>query len=113
MSAAESGVQHARRRRLVHIASLLVVMQASLPFTAHAAREAVLKQIDLPHSYYWREMYIPQPTSGPSAATFSPDGTEVIYSMAGSLWQQRIGSETASEITHGPGYDLQPDWSHD
>ena len=27
---------------------------------AHAAREPVLKQIDLPHNYYFREMYLPQ-----------------------------------------------------
>ncbi len=80
---------------------------------APAARDPVLKQVDVPHSYYWREMYIPQPTTGPSAAAFSPDGTQVIYSMAGSLWQQTIGTEKPREITHGPGYDLQPDWSSD
>ncbi|MGH8285310.1 MAG: CehA/McbA family metallohydrolase [Steroidobacteraceae bacterium] len=33
--------------------------------------------------------------------------------MAGSLWQQAIGSDTARELTYGPGYDLQPDWSRD
>ena len=84
-----------------------------LPAVAIAAREPVLKQIDMPHSYYWREMYIPQPTTGPSAAAFSPDGAGVVYSMAGSLWKQAIGSDEARELTHGPGYDLQPDWSQD
>ena len=39
-----------------------------------AEREPVLKQIDLPHSYYFREMYLPQLTSGPSSVAFSPDG---------------------------------------
>ncbi len=29
-----------------------------------AQREPVLKQIDLPHSYYYREMYLPQLTTG-------------------------------------------------
>ena len=33
-----------------------------------------LKQIDLPHSYYWRELYLPQLTTGPSSASFLPDG---------------------------------------
>ncbi len=80
---------------------------------AEAARAPVLQQIDLPHSYYWREMYIPQPTSGPSAAAFAPDGASLVYSMAGSLWRQTIGSDEAWELTHGPGYDLQPDWSSD
>ncbi len=78
-----------------------------------AQREAVLKQVELPHSYYWREMYVPQVTSGPSAVTWSPDGTELIYSMQGSLWRQRIGSPVAMQITSGPAYDYQPDWSPD
>ena len=39
-----------------------------LPLVTEAARERVLKQVDLPHSYYWREMYIPQPLATPSAA---------------------------------------------
>ena len=38
-----------------------------------AQREPVLKQIDLPHAYYYREMYLPQLTTGPSAAAWSPD----------------------------------------
>lgn len=81
--------------------------------TAAAAREPVLKQIDLPHSYYYREMYLPQLTSGPSSVAFSPDGRSLVYSMAGSLWRQTIGEDVATELTHGPGYDYQPDWSPD
>ena len=81
--------------------------------TAFAQREPVLKQIDLPHSYYFREMYLPQLTSGPSSVAFSPDGASLVYSMAGSLWRQEIGSDRAVELTHGPGYDYQPDWSPD
>jgi len=80
---------------------------------AHADRVRVLPQIDLPHDYYFREMYLPQLTTGPSGAAFSPDGRELIYAMAGSLWRQKIGNDSATEITHGDGYDYQPDWSHD
>ena len=58
-------------------------------------------------------MYVPQVTSGPSAVTWSPDGTELIYSMQGALWRQRIGSDTAVQLTSGPVYDYQPDWSPD
>ena len=50
--------------------------------TAEAGREPVLKQVDLPHSYYWRELYIPQLTTGPSSVSFTPDGGALIYSMA-------------------------------
>jgi len=80
---------------------------------ALAQREPVLKQINEPHSYYFREMYLPQLTSGPSGATWSPDGQELIYSMQGSLWRQRIGSKEAKQLTDGPDYAYQPDWSPD
>ena len=78
-----------------------------------AQREPVLKQIDLPHSYYYREMYLPQLTTGPSAAAWSSDSKTLIYSMAGSLWRQQVGSTRTEQLTAGPGYDYQPDWSAD
>jgi TolB protein len=88
-----------------------LVMSACLP--VFAAREPVLKQINLPHSYYYREMYLPQLTTGPSAAAWSPDSHTLVYSMAGSLWRQDIASTTAEQMTAGKGYDYQPDWSPD
>jgi len=78
-----------------------------------AQREQVLKQIDLPHPYYFREMYLPQLTTGPSAAAWSPDSRSLVYSMAGSLWRQETGSTKAVQLTAGPRYDYQPDWSSD
>src|SRR5579872_497679 len=78
-----------------------------------AQRKPVLPQIDLPHPYYFREMYLPQLTSGPSSVAWSPDSREVLYSMAGTLWRQRIDSKTAQQLTDGLGYDYQPDWSPD
>src|SRR5207247_1724796 len=83
------------------------------PAPAPAQREPVLKQVDVPHAYYWREMYIPQATSGPSAVAWAPDGTALIYSMQGWLWRQPIGSPVAEQLTTGAGYDYQPDWSSD
>jgi Tol biopolymer transport system component len=76
-----------------------------------AQREGVLKQIDLPHPYYFREMYLPQLTTGPSAVAWSPDSSSLVYSMAGSLWRQELSSTKAEQLTAGPGYDYQPDWS--
>jgi TolB protein len=73
----------------------------------------VLSQIKLPHPYYYREMYLPQVTSGPSSVAWSPDGQSVIYSMQGSLWRQKLGTTDAEQLTAGPGYDYQPDWSPD
>ncbi len=78
-----------------------------------AARVPVLNQIDAPHPYYFREMYLPQLTSGPSSVTWSADSQEVIYSMAGSLWRQRLGTQVAQQLTAAAGYDYQPDWSPD
>src|SRR5256886_6720883 len=89
------------------VALLAALLGASLS----AQRQPVLKQVDVPHAYYWREMYVPQVTSGPSAAAWSPDGRELIYAMHGSLWRQRLGSGAAQQLTPGPGDDYQPHWS--
>ena len=47
---------------------MLSLAMLSLAAIAQAGREPVLKQVDLPHNYYWRELYIPQLTSGPVVA---------------------------------------------
>jgi len=88
-----------------------VFLLGSLPVWAQ--REPVLKQIDEPHPYYFREMYLPQLTTGPSAVTWAPDSRSVVYSMAGSLWQQKLDSTVAEQLSAGPGYDYQPDCSPD
>ena len=95
-------------RRLL-LALLAFGMAASLP----AQREAVLKQIDVPHPYYYREMYLPQLTTGPSGAAWMPDGSALVYSMRGSLWRQTLGTTVATQLTAGSGYDYQPDVSPD
>jgi hypothetical protein len=94
-------------------AFLIGAAAAFLVAQALAARVPVLGQIDLPHPYYYREMYLPQLTSGPSALAWSPDSAELIYSMAGSLWRQKLGSTVARQLTAAATYDYQPDWSPD
>jgi WD40 repeat protein len=91
----------------------LCVIRCLAVSPAAAQRAPVLQQVKVRHPYYYREMFIPQVTSGPSAAAWSPDGTELVYSMQGSLWRQRAGSGEAHQLTDGPGYDYQPDWSPD
>src|SRR5690242_12716112 len=103
-------------KRLAHAAPVLVTALVMMlgAASAQAAREPVLKQVDLPHSYYWRELYLPQLTTGPSSVSFTPDGATLIYSMAGSLWREAIGSDEAVELTHPrAAYDYQPDVTPD
>src|SRR5438477_189755 len=78
-----------------------------------AAPQPPLPAIDLPHSYYYRELYLPQLNSGPSSLAWAPDSRALVFSMAGSLWRQRTDSTLAEQLTDGPGYDYQPDWSPD
>ena len=94
-------------------AMVVVLLLVSGCVPVLATRDPVLKQINLPHAYYFREMYLPQLTTGPSAAAWSPDSHTLVYSMAGSLWRQDIDSATAEQVTAGQGYDYQPDWSRD
>jgi Tol biopolymer transport system component len=91
----------------------LVFLIAAPSLAGAAGREPVLAQIRVPHSYYYREMYLPQPTSGPSSVAWSPDGTALVYSMQGRLWRQRLDSDEAEQLTTGASYDYQPDWSPD
>ncbi|MGH8026070.1 MAG: CehA/McbA family metallohydrolase [Pseudoxanthomonas sp.] len=98
----------------LRVASLCLLPALALAGPAQAAREPVLKQVDLPHSYYWRELYLPQLTTGPSSAAFMPDGQTLVYSKGGSLWKQTIGSDEATELTHPrAAYDYQPDVARD
>ena len=88
-----------------------MLLAASAPFFGQ--REPVLQQVDVPHRYYYREMYLPQLTTGPNAAAWTPDSRSLVYSMAGSLWRQRLDSTTAEQLTAGGGYDYEPDCSPD
>jgi dipeptidyl aminopeptidase/acylaminoacyl peptidase len=92
-----------------------VACSCALLFGAMAAadRRPVLPQIDLPHPYYYREMYLPQLTMGPSSAAWLPDSHTLVYSMGGTLWRQPHDSKEAEQLTDGPGYDYQPDCSPD
>lgn len=89
----------------------IMLFCAALPLVAQ--RDPVLKQIDFPHRYYYREMYLPQLTTGPNSVAWTPDSQSLIYSMAGTLWRQPIGSLTAEQLTADSGYDYEPDCSPD
>ncbi len=91
----------------------LVFLLLLTSLAGFAQLEPVLKQVDLPDPYYYREMYLPQLTTGPSFVAWSPDSQSLVYSMGGSVWRQRLGSTEAEQLTAGPGYDYEPDCSPD
>jgi Tol biopolymer transport system component len=95
------------------LVAAMIACAATLGMAAGPVRVPVLGQIALPHNYYYRELYLPQLTSGPSSVTWTPDGTTLIYSMQGSLWRQRADSAVAEQLTDESGSDYQPDCSPD
>jgi dipeptidyl aminopeptidase/acylaminoacyl peptidase len=103
-------VRQIRPAFLLILSSLAALVTA--PF-ASAERSPVLNQIKVPHDYYFREMYLPQTTTGPTSPAWSPDGLTLVYSMQGSLWRQAVDSDAAVQLTAGAAYDYQPDWSPD
>jgi TolB protein len=98
------------RKRVV---TVLCLCGATLLSAAEPTRVPILGQIALPHNYYYRELYLPQITTGPSAPTWTPDGKTVIYSMGGTLWRQAIDADVAEQLTDAAGTDYQPDCSPD
>src|SRR2546428_8753970 len=107
----DCGIRHSPRGRRRLSAVLRVLVGAVLlPFAALGAgpRKPVLRQIDLPHSYYYREMYLPQLTSGPAAAAWSPDGQWLVHAMQGVLWRQRVEGPVAGRLTDTVRPDQQP-----
>jgi len=76
---------------LLLVVACLTTVSLLVSLPVWAQREPVLKQIDEPHPYYFREMYLPQLTTGPSAVTWAPD------SAAWSTpWLDRCGSRSST-----------------
>ena len=114
---------------------MLLVFLPFLSLYSAAQRLPVLPQIDVPHPYYYREMYLPELTTGPSSVAWAPasaranspmtaattaspstlnpksESDSLIFSMQGCLWRQRLGQDFAEQLTDGPGYDYLPDVS--
>ncbi len=80
---------------------------------AVAQWEKVLKQVNVPHHYYYREMYLPQISGGPDSVDWSADGKSVIYARQGYLWRQSLDAGMAEQLTESEGYDFQPDVAPD
>ena len=62
---------------------------------------------------YMHNFYLPPAASTPWRPAFSPDGSEIVFSMAGSLWKIGVDDDTAYELTAETTYDSSPAWSPD
>ena len=62
---------------------------------------------------YMYSYYVPPAASTPWRPAFSPDGKELAFSMAGSIWKLRIGETVAHELTANRSNDSSPAWSPD
>ena len=62
---------------------------------------------------YMQNYYLPPAASTPWRPAFSPDGEEIAFSMAGSIWKIRIGETTAHELTAESTYNSSPAYSPD
>src|ERR1051325_5988736 len=62
---------------------------------------------------YMYSYYVPPASSTPWRPAWSPDGKQLAFSLAGSIWRIRIGETTAVELAANRTYDSSPAWSPD
>src|SRR5437870_2646254 len=62
---------------------------------------------------YMYSYYVPPAASTPWRPAWSPDGKQLAFSMAGSIWKIRFGDTVAYELTANRTYDSSPAWSPD
>ena len=96
--------------------SLLLITLCSWPAEGQERRRVfsrILDQVHVGDMAYVPECYLPQITNGPNFPTWSPDGVQLAFAMAGSIWRLKLGETTAYELTEDAGYDSQPTWSPD
>src|SRR5437588_12513183 len=83
---------------------LLLLLLLAAP--AHAARASYA-------TGYMYSYYVPPAASTPWRPAWSPDGKQLAFSMAGSIWKISAGETVAYELTANRTNDSSPAWSPD
>jgi hypothetical protein len=107
MTDRSSARERVRRRIVAGAAAAWLVALPCATLSAPAYPAA--KQGFYMHNYY----LAPAPSSTPWAPAWSPDGSTIAVSMAGSIWIVDPSSGSARELTYGSKYHSMPAWSPD
>ncbi|MEO7650653.1 MAG: CehA/McbA family metallohydrolase, partial [Bryobacteraceae bacterium] len=92
--------------------SVIILLLLIVPLCLAQTQRRVFSRI-MTGEPYTLECYLPQITNGPNFPAWSPDGSELAFSMKGSIWRLKLGETTARELTADQGYAGMPSWSPD
>ena len=76
-------------------------------------RSSVLRYASLNGNIRGELHMLPPVSTGPMSPTWSPDGRWIAFAMAGDIWRIPANGGTAEQLTRGPRYHFEPDWSPD
>ena len=76
-------------------------------------RTSVLRYASLNGNIRGELHMLPPVSTGPMSPTWSPDGRWIAFAMAGDIWRIPAEGGTAEQLTRGPWYHFEPDWSPD
>ena len=76
-------------------------------------RASVLRYASLNGNIRGELHMLPPVSTGPMSPTWSPDGEWIAFAMAGDIWRIPAAGGTAEQLTRGPWYHFEPQWSPD
>ena len=92
---------------------LLSALACSQAAAQTPERTSVLRYASLNGNIRGELHMLPPVSTGPMSPTWSPDGRWIAFAMAGDIWRIPAEGGTAEQLTRGPRYHFEPDWSPD
>ena len=74
-------------------------------------RTSVLRYASLNGNIRGELHMLPPVSTGPMSPAWSPDGRWIAFAMAGDIWCVPATGGSAEQLTQGPWYHFEPDWS--